>query len=231
MFARIAVPLAVVSLSCCERPPGVRTVYSVSGTVSGASAAAVTVNLTGAKSASTTTDASGRYVFDGLPSGTYSVTPSLAGYIFSPPTATVVTAEDSNIAVQDFAGTICDTWLPVESGTAIDLEAIWGSGPDDIWAVGDSTMLHWNGSAWSSVATPLNDGTSHHWNAVWGSGANDVWAVGGYQGIILHWNGGAWSTVEESGTPGSIESVWGTGPNDVWAVGWELTTTLERPRR
>jgi hypothetical protein len=38
---------------------------------------------------STTTSVDGSYTIPGLPSGTYTVTPSLAGYIFSPPARTV----------------------------------------------------------------------------------------------------------------------------------------------
>ena len=33
------------------------------------------------------------------------------------------------------------------------LYAVWGSGPDDIWAVGrGGAMARWNGTAWSVVA-------------------------------------------------------------------------------
>jgi hypothetical protein len=44
----------------------------------------VTINLTGAATANTTTDASGNYNFSGLANGSYTVTPSLTGYSFSP---------------------------------------------------------------------------------------------------------------------------------------------------
>jgi hypothetical protein len=47
--------------------------------------------------------------------------------------------------------------------------------------VGSSgTILHWAGSAWTSVSTD----TTNSLNSVWGSGASDVWAVG-YSGTIL----------------------------------------------
>ncbi len=62
----------------------VTVTYSISGTVSGAIAAGVTMNLTGAATATTTTATGGTYTFAGLANGSYTVTPSLSGYTFSP---------------------------------------------------------------------------------------------------------------------------------------------------
>ena len=58
--------------------------YSISGTVSGDTLAGVTINLSGAATATTTTDAGGNYSFTGRANGTYIVTPVKAGYIFNP---------------------------------------------------------------------------------------------------------------------------------------------------
>src|SRR5260221_13237206 len=34
---------------------------------------------------------------------------------------------------------------------AANLQAVWGSGPNDVWAVGaGGVILHWNGTAWTS---------------------------------------------------------------------------------
>ena len=58
--------------------------YNISGQVTGAVVAGVTVNLTGNSTATTTTDGSGNYSFHGLTNGAYTVTPSKVGYAFSP---------------------------------------------------------------------------------------------------------------------------------------------------
>ncbi len=58
--------------------------YSISGTISGPGGAGATVNLTGASTAGTTADASGNYSFTGLSNGSYTVTPSNTGYVFTP---------------------------------------------------------------------------------------------------------------------------------------------------
>jgi IPT/TIG domain/Carboxypeptidase regulatory-like domain len=64
----------------------------ISGSVSGPWVASVTVTLSGGPStpAPTTTNASGAYSFTGLTAGTYTVTPSLPGYTYSPATPAVV---------------------------------------------------------------------------------------------------------------------------------------------
>jgi uncharacterized protein (DUF2141 family) len=62
----------------------------------------VTITLSGAGSASTTTAANGTYSFTGLAAGTYTITPSLSGYTYSP--AAPVVAINSN-TVQNFTAT------------------------------------------------------------------------------------------------------------------------------
>ena len=105
-------------------------------------------------------------------------------------------------------------WYP--SGTANYLYGVWGSSDNDVWAVGMfGTILHYNGTAWSTVMT---SGTANYLYGVWGSSDNDVWAVGMF-GTILHYDGTAWSTVMTSGTANYLYGVWGSSDNDVWAVG------------
>ena len=93
------------------------------------------------------------------------------------------------------------------------LNGIWGSGANDVWAVGDSgTIVHWNGTAWSIVAS----GTTKNLHGVWGSVANDVWAVGA-GGTILRWNGSAWSQVASPTTNG-LTDIWGFGADVVYVA-------------
>jgi hypothetical protein len=158
------------------------TTVGIAGAVSGAIADSVLVTLRGTMNASTTTAGGGLYFFAGLPNGSYTVTPSKAGYTFNPPSL-AVTVNGGYLTGQNFVSTVCSPslWTSVPSGTTANLAGIWGSGPNDVWAVGGSgTILHWNGSAWSSVSSCI----TNNLNGVWGSGANDAWAVG-YSGTIL----------------------------------------------
>ena len=77
------------------------------------------------------------------------------------------------------------------SPATADLRGVYGFGPDDVWAVGDdATVVHYDGKAWSRVATPL-DGVNvkPRLFAVWGSSPRDVW-IGG-NGVMLHFEGDA----------------------------------------
>lgn len=65
-------------------------IYSISGAVSGGpSISGVTISLTGTATNTTTTDAGGNYSFAGLVNGSYTVTPSLSTYTFTPASAAV----------------------------------------------------------------------------------------------------------------------------------------------
>jgi hypothetical protein len=117
-------------------------------------------------------------------------------------------------------------------------ESVWGSGPDDVYAVGSGwdpnghggLMSHWNGQSWFQVADPVLQTTSNM-TSVWGTGPGDVFVAGEvpdpvpnadgyptYHHVIFHWDGSRWSNVF---TPESavFYGFAGSGRNDVFAVG------------
>jgi hypothetical protein len=75
------------------------TTHSLGGIVSGAGAAGATITLSGAAAASATTDSFGNYNFSGLTDGTYTATPSEAGYVFTPASQTVTISGAHNLSV------------------------------------------------------------------------------------------------------------------------------------
>lgn len=75
---------------------------SLSGSVSGAIAQNVTITLSGANTGSVMTDVNGKYSFTGLAAGTYTVTPSLAGYAFSPASYTLTMTDGANTSLSNF---------------------------------------------------------------------------------------------------------------------------------
>jgi hypothetical protein len=82
------------------------TTYSLSGTVtaSGTAISDVTVVLSGASSATATTDKSGNYAFTDLANGNYTITPSKATYTFTPANS-IQTVNGANILNINFSGT------------------------------------------------------------------------------------------------------------------------------
>jgi hypothetical protein len=109
----------------------------------------------------------------------------------------------------------------------------------DAWAVGEQfagagqappppVSYHWNGTAWSLVATPTL-GVSSALMAVSASTATDAWAVGfsilgrHHDGTLMeHWNGSAWSVNSSGVVTGFVAELTGVvdlSPANAWAVG------------
>ena len=78
--------------------------YSISGAVAGAVQGGVALMLSGTSSAATTSATDGTFAFSGVLDGSYTVTPSLSGYTFDPPTRDVAIS-GGNATGCDFAAT------------------------------------------------------------------------------------------------------------------------------
>lgn len=118
-----------------------------------------------------------------------------------------------------YADPVGGQWQAMDSGTTESLYDIWGTGLDNIYAVGlNGTILHFNGAGWTSMSSP----TGKHLFGVWGSSSDDIWAVGRDGVILRRQDGGSWQeTVDVPLNPGErqLNEVWGSGPDDVYAVG------------
>jgi hypothetical protein len=117
----------------------------------------------------------------------------------------------------------------------------------DAWAVGEQfgaagqappppVSYHWNGTAWSLVATPTL-GVSSSLLSVSASTATDAWAVGMSvlgrhdDGTLMeHWNGTAWSvnsSLVVTGYTAELTGVVDLSPTNAWAVGAANGSLLE----
>jgi hypothetical protein len=110
------------------------------------------------------------------------------------------------------------------SGATCSLSGVWGSSATDVFAVGEGgTILHYNGSSWTPMAS-VTTADYLDLSGVWGISGTDVFAVGdGYDPVlgtitILHYDGSAWSPVD-SGTINPLSGIWGISGTDVFAVG------------
>lgn len=102
---------------------------------------------------------------------------------------------------------------------------IWGTGEDDLWAVGGNIALSANGAqlwhrvgtSWERVDLPTEAASKFAMYKVWGAAADDVWLCGP-GGAVSHHDGEAWVDVE-SGTDRDLFTVHGAGADEVYAVG------------
>lgn len=83
---------------------------------------------------------------------------------------------------------------------------LWGSAPDDMWAVGGTEggadgafAWHLDGGAWAAAPGFPADLADHSalWK-VWGSATDDAWMVG-TSGVALHWDGGGFGSDDVGG--------------------------------
>ncbi len=106
---------------------------------------------------------------------------------------------------------------------------LWGTSDDDLYAAAgdvnngsDGEVLHFDGAAWSLVATapPSDDGLSRRQAfKVWGSASDDVFVVG-TGALVMHFDGATWTTAPPPVPPSTqLTTVSGTSGTDVWAVG------------
>jgi hypothetical protein len=102
------------------------------------------------------------------------------------------------------------TWL--DSGPAYDdagyPDAIWGTGPADVWVADYYDTRHFDGQKWTKNGTGAT--------SLWGAAANDLYAAGG--GTLRHYDGNGWVAITPSPTiyPSAVR---GSSATDVWAVG------------
>jgi hypothetical protein len=126
----------------------------------------------------------------------------------------------------------CRSWRTA-SVSASALNGVSGSGPNDIWAVGQNSSTsfieHWNGQSWSHVASPAGEPPDGQLNAVSADSPTDAWAGGSAMNandqvvpLIEHWNGTQWSVSPNAIGAGSgrseILSIAAISPADVWAL-------------
>lgn len=118
----------------------------------------------------------------------------------------------SRVAIR-FNGSIWtqDTTMPSGAGA---LYCCWMLSATDGWAAGSNgNIFHFNGSNWTSVASPVVT----NWNRMWFLSYNNGWMVGD-GGKIAHWNGANWVEMT-SPTTQNLYSVVFLDASNGWAFG------------
>ena len=104
-------------------------------------------------------------------------------------------------------------WHELSQGPLVTLNGVWGSAPDNMWAVGDAaTILHYDGREVSHLPTTVDMALFD----VWGTGPSSAWAVGA-GGVVVRWDGVSWKEFRGNAftDEGSVRRVHGDAWRDV----------------
>ncbi|NUN15055.1 MAG: hypothetical protein HUU55_15605 [Myxococcales bacterium] len=115
------------------------------------------------------------------------------------------------------------------------LYGVWGSAPDDVWAVGGvfktpvggaepegDVVIHYDGQSWKRVSVPYLESkpasAAKNLFKVWGVSSKDVFIVGD-SGLALHYDGSSWRKEDTGVTGVPLFTVSGRSADDVYAIG------------
>jgi pimeloyl-ACP methyl ester carboxylesterase len=109
------------------------------------------------------------------------------------------------------------------------LYSIWGRSGSDVFVVGArGTILHYDGSTWTSMDS--NSGDYCTLLSIWGSSGGNIFATGYYdstdinKSLILHFDGSTWSPMNGGYKDVYLYEIWGNSGSDVFAVGIDENT-------
>jgi hypothetical protein len=117
-------------------------------------------------------------------------------------------------AISHWNGTSWQAAVLPASMSAISLSDVWGSGPNDVYAVGATSnkgqIIHWDGASWTAVFDATR---GQLFKSIWGSGPQDVWVTSDPGGLV-HWDGSTWQFVVSESNRRYV-SICGGGPGDM----------------
>jgi hypothetical protein len=103
----------------------------------------------------------------------------------------------------------------LDTGTTETLRDVWMASATEAFAVGDAgTLLHWDGTTWTSMTAPGDPWEGIPLTGIWGSSATNVFVVG-QGGLLLRYDGTAW-TAGYLDVLGDLTDVWGSLPTNVF---------------
>ena len=112
-------------------------------------------------------------------------------------------------------GTDETEWTQLSTPLMGAARTVGGTSLEDLYAVTDSEVFHYDGEQWTLVATsPTND----YFTGLWARATDDVWAVG-YDSVIMHFDGNAWDVVQNRDSGWELMAVHGSSATDVLVVG------------
>ncbi len=126
-------------------------------------------------------------------------------------------------AILRHKGGALDKLQPAGALTTQQLNKVWGRGPTDVYAVGDTgVILHHDGKGWTPQPSPVAAALRGLWGTTGLTVAVGSAATTGGGGTILHNAGSGWKA-QPSPAKHDLHAVWGSGPSDIYAVGEDDT--------
>jgi hypothetical protein len=109
------------------------------------------------------------------------------------------------------------------------IQSIWGSNPNDVWAVGpgglspNEKLWHFDGNVWQPYQQALPTSPE----CIYGIDQNNIW-IGGSDGKIFRFDGTVWNQVHSVIRPDTsgnwINDIWCENANSVYAIGTAYLT-------
>lgn len=114
-------------------------------------------------------------------------------------------------------GAAADAWQPAP-GTPDILAAtdLWVFSETDVWVLDGGPAVHrFDGSTWSTLATPATGGLG----CIFARSATEVWLCAGTE--VLRWDGTTFTATEVATPTGlsNVSDLWASSPDDVWVIG------------
>ena len=149
------------------------------------------------------------------------------------------TAGPRPVPGQPAAATCSPNWQQISSPT-VGPNINWlasgaASGPDDVWAVGQTGVpgptrtvtMHYDGTTWSVVPSPSPGNQENYLSDVASLGPGNAWATGwwydaggDYNPLLMHWDGTAWTSVASPSPPKAfLGGITALSPSNIWIVG------------
>jgi hypothetical protein len=127
----------------------------------------------------------------------------------------VTSGSATSVAIVGGNGTLLNytgSTFAISPQAGIPIYGIWATDTNDIYASSVGTILHYNGSGWTSAYA----GASDTYNAISGVSDNEIFTVGSL-GDASIFSGSLWSSVNFGSSP--INDVWAVNANLVYGCG------------
>jgi hypothetical protein len=131
------------------------------------------------------------------------------------------------------------SWRSVSCPNVGELRAVTVAAPGDVWAVGDSGLVHWHDGHCGRIPPPRVGGEIAV-DSIAAAGPHSVWICGerpgthfpasnftGWNTLVARWDGSSWhvyQTPNRAERDNYLQGIVAVSPTDVWAGGYSQTT-------